>query len=166
DISAPVAVAATGVGVDAFTANWNSVAGATGYFLDVSTSPTFGTPLSNSTFTTGFDQGRANLPAGWSHSGLGTDYGSDGGVAVPSLKFDDSNDQLVSTTFAGPATSISFWYKGQGTSGSASTLLTEGFNGSTWEPLGQLSGIASSATGTETYTLDQGDGYVQYRFTY
>ncbi|MFY8008287.1 MAG: beta strand repeat-containing protein, partial [Flavobacterium sp.] len=36
------ATAATSVGTDAFTANWVAIPGATGYRLDVSTSPTFG----------------------------------------------------------------------------------------------------------------------------
>lgn len=36
-ISAPVATAATAVGGTGFTANWNAVSGATGYFLDVYT---------------------------------------------------------------------------------------------------------------------------------
>ncbi|RYZ42044.1 MAG: hypothetical protein EOP49_28545, partial [Sphingobacteriales bacterium] len=40
-IEIPVAVAASGIGSNAFTANWNAVAGATSYKLDVSTSPAF-----------------------------------------------------------------------------------------------------------------------------
>jgi fibronectin-binding autotransporter adhesin len=40
---APVATTATGTNVIAFTASWNSSAGATDYHIDVSTSPTFGT---------------------------------------------------------------------------------------------------------------------------
>ncbi|MBS1945158.1 MAG: hypothetical protein JST98_08180, partial [Bacteroidetes bacterium] len=43
-LAAPAATAATGIGANGFTANWGAVASATGYFLDVSTSPTFGTP--------------------------------------------------------------------------------------------------------------------------
>lgn len=39
-----VAEAATAINGTGFTANWGAVSGATGYFLDVSTSPTFGTP--------------------------------------------------------------------------------------------------------------------------
>src|SRR5690606_12021819 len=42
DPADPVATAATGIDADEFTANWVTVPGATGYFLDVSTSPTFG----------------------------------------------------------------------------------------------------------------------------
>ncbi|HMN05626.1 MAG TPA: PKD domain-containing protein [Flavobacteriales bacterium] len=166
-ISVPVALAATDVTAGGFTANWSAVAGATGYQLDVSTSPTFG-GTGPATYTTGFDGGRANLPTGWSHSGLGTDYttNTNYGVSTPSLKFDDSNDRLTSPVFDGPATSISYWYKGQGTNGSASALLTEGFNGSTWETIGTVTSIPSNATGTQTYTLDANDGYVQFRFTY
>ncbi len=166
DISAPTATAGTVVSEDGFTANWNAIGAATGYFLDVSTSPTFGTPLSSTTVSTGFDGGRLSLPTGWSHTGLGTDYGSDGGVSAPSLKFDTSGDRLVSPTFAGGATSLSFWYKGQGTVGSASELVTEGYNGTSWVTIGSLGPLASSETGTQTYTLDLNDGYVQFRFTY
>jgi len=43
-LAAPAATAATGIGANGFTANWGAVASATGYFLDVSTSPTFGSP--------------------------------------------------------------------------------------------------------------------------
>lgn len=43
-IGTPVATAGTAIGTNGFDANWNAVAGATGYYLDVSTSPDFGTP--------------------------------------------------------------------------------------------------------------------------
>lgn len=43
---APVANSASNVGVDAFTANWGTVDGATKYYLDVSTSSTFLSPTS------------------------------------------------------------------------------------------------------------------------
>src|SRR5690606_33123356 len=42
-IAAPTATAGTSVTDAAFTANWGAVTRATGYRLDVSTSPTFGT---------------------------------------------------------------------------------------------------------------------------
>lgn len=40
--NAPVAMAATNLSTSGFTANWNTSAGATGYYLDVSTSNSFG----------------------------------------------------------------------------------------------------------------------------
>lgn len=41
----PTAIAATGVGQNGFTANWNAVNGATGYYLDVATNPSFTSPI-------------------------------------------------------------------------------------------------------------------------
>jgi hypothetical protein len=49
DLTAPVAIAASDVGMTIFTANWEPVQFATTYFLDVSTSEAF------ATFITGFD---------------------------------------------------------------------------------------------------------------
>lgn len=46
-VIAPVATAGTSITAHDFVANWGAVAGATGYFLDVSTSPNFGTPAGN-----------------------------------------------------------------------------------------------------------------------
>ncbi len=47
--SAPVAITASSITLNSFTANWNASTGATGYYLDVSTSNSFGT------FVTGFN---------------------------------------------------------------------------------------------------------------
>jgi hypothetical protein len=49
--SAPTATAASSVGTTSFTANWNSVSGATSYRLDVSTTETFNI----GTFVSGYD---------------------------------------------------------------------------------------------------------------
>ena len=46
--SNPTAIAGSGATTNSFSANWNAVVGATGYYLDVSTSATFGT------FVTGY----------------------------------------------------------------------------------------------------------------
>jgi hypothetical protein len=47
-IAAPVATVPVTVNMNDFTATWNTTASATGYRLDVSTSPTFGTPVTAS----------------------------------------------------------------------------------------------------------------------
>ncbi|MEB2341986.1 MAG: hypothetical protein OZ932_08295, partial [Flavobacteriia bacterium] len=51
-LDAPTATAASGILQDGFTANWNARPGATGYRLDVSTSPTFGSTIIPGTATT------------------------------------------------------------------------------------------------------------------
>jgi hypothetical protein len=48
-INSPTAIAATAELCNGFTANWNAVSGATAYYLDVSTNPSF------STFVTGYN---------------------------------------------------------------------------------------------------------------
>ena len=143
------------------------MAGASDYRLDVSTLPTFGTSTPASV-QEGFDGGRAGLPTGWSQSGLGTDYTSTGnyGLASPSLKFDGSNDRLTTAVLSGPASSLSFWYKGQVNAGSASALLIEGYNGSSWNTLGTITGIPTNFEDTWTASLNPLDNYVQFRFTY
>lgn len=58
---APVAVAATAVGSDTFTANWNEVEGAVSYRLDVSESATFGTAtLATDLFFSEYVEGSAS----------------------------------------------------------------------------------------------------------
>lgn len=60
-LDAPVASAATDMDVDRFTAHWLPVEGATGYRLDVSTSPTFGTVnLTNDLFFSEYVEGSSN----------------------------------------------------------------------------------------------------------
>lgn len=73
-LQAPVATAATVIGTEGFTANWNAVAGATGYYLDVSTSPDFGTVQETATVET-----FTNMPASSSTLAL-INWTGDGGV--------------------------------------------------------------------------------------
>ncbi len=166
-IGAPVATTPGTINTNDFTATWNAVSGASDYRLDVSTLPNFGTSTPAS-LQEGFDGGRAGLPTGWSQSGLGTDYTSTGnyGLASPSLKFDGSNDRLTTAVLSGPASSLSFWYKGQGTLGSNSALAIEGYNGTSWNILGTLTAIPTSFEDTWTTSLNPLDNYVQFRFTY
>lgn len=75
-LPAPVATAATGILSDGFTANWEAVEGATGYYLDVSTNPDFGTTTPGVMITETFE----NMPAA-SASHTTTNWTGDGGIA-------------------------------------------------------------------------------------
>lgn len=56
-LDAPVATAATGITSGSFTANWDAVTGATGYRLDVSTSPTFSSSNATDLFFSEYVEG-------------------------------------------------------------------------------------------------------------
>ncbi|MCB0774626.1 MAG: hypothetical protein KDB93_14770, partial [Flavobacteriales bacterium] len=95
----PTATAATAVDEDGFTANWDAVSGATGYYLDVSTSPTFGGPgahLAGWNFTDGDQQADSGTPANASQSisaNTGAAYTYPGGanLAISTTGWDGGN---------------------------------------------------------------------------
>lgn len=115
----------------------------------------------------GFAAGNT-LPSGWSHSGLGTPYTSDFGIAQPSLRFDDTNDRLTTSMLSTSATQLSFWMKGQGTN-TTSALLVEGFNGSSWviiESISSISGTGTNKVYNSTSSPSLPSNLIQFRFTY
>ncbi len=163
-LSAPVATAATDVTTNSFTANWNSESDATSYRLDVYTTTT-----EAATATEGFSGG-TTAPDGYTFTGIGSTYTSTGnyGAASPSIGFDATNDRVETPTLSGPATSLSFWIKGQGTN-ATSALLVEGYNGSSWVTIQNITSIPTTAA-TRTYTSASSpalpSNIVKFRFTY
>lgn len=99
-IEAPTANAASSVGSEGFTANWNTIIGAeNGYLLDVSTSPTFGTN-SPGTLTEGFEAGLSS--SGYVSTTLSLSSGGwnfiDGGLRNPDNYAGTYSCQLKATT--------------------------------------------------------------------
>ncbi|MFZ1666585.1 MAG: hypothetical protein WAU08_14355, partial [Flavobacteriales bacterium] len=162
-VDAPVATAGTSISTSGFTATWGAVTGATGYSLDVSTSATFGTSAPLTTLEE-FDNG-TTAPAGWTITASST-YTSAGnyGANSPSLKLQNDGEDVTTVTLGAPASDLSFWIKGNGT-GASSSLLVEGYNGSTWSTVDNIGPIPTSGT-TKSYTSLTGNGFVQFRFTY
>lgn len=113
--------------------------------------------------------GGTTPPSGWSFTAIGTyTSAASSGVAIPSLQLDNTGDRVETATITGLATQLSFWIKGQSTDASSS-LLVEGFNGSSWETIENIVPLPTTGT-TKTYnsssspTLDQ--SFVKFRFTY
>ncbi len=107
NIDAPVATAATNIGIHSFRANWNAVSGATGYFLDVSTSPTFIAPISTDIAYWDFPNNPDDATAdGGSVANLSATITTEGGVNAPTF------DVAGATTEAATATG---WDGGMGT---------------------------------------------------
>jgi hypothetical protein len=162
-LAAPIAIAAASITPTSFVARWNEVPGASSYRLDV-----YQVVSAPATDTQGFAAG-TTAPAGWEFTGLGT-YTSAGnfGAASPSLSFDSTGDRVVTATYSGPATSLSFWVKGQGTN-ATSALLVEGFNGTSWVTIQNYTSLPSSST-TKTYNASSTPALpanlVKFRFTY
>jgi len=91
-LPAPVVTAATNVGFDGFTANWNPVPNATGYSLDLSLTPDFGNlVLSNYNLgdgsTTSVAVNTPPAPPNYGGGGIGW-YGGGGGVITIGGGFD------------------------------------------------------------------------------
>lgn len=166
-LATPVATDATGINNTGFIANWNVVAGATEYQLDV-TAPGAG---SAATISEGFDAG-VTAPTDWmfTNIGAGSTYttNTNFGASSPSLKFDASGDVVLTPMLPSAATSLSFWMKGQ--TSTNSTFLVEGLvDGTTWTAIQSF--VTPSGTGaTYTYNVSSTPALPanvkQFRFTY
>lgn len=159
-MTSPVAIDGSGISNTGFTANWNVVAGAAEYLLNVYTKTGTGQETDTEDFSGIIPNGNAissaTYQAGWtilSQSGSRQIYTTEGnyGVASPSLAFTTTGDYIETATYPGAVKSISFWAKQQ--SGSTSTTLIEGYNGSTWVTIGTLSNADIATAATKTYDL-------------
>ena len=118
----------------------------------------------------GFSAGTA-APSGWTFTAIGGTYTTGGnfGASSPSLQFDNTSDRVTTPTLSGTAIELSFWIKGQGTN-ATSALLVEGFDGTTWSTIQNITSSIPT-TGT-TFVYNSGTvpalaaGLTQFRFTY
>ena len=111
----------------------------------------------------GFDGGTTTPPTDWTFSGLST-YTSSGnyGVASPSLKFDGTGDYLETKSFSTGAQKLSFWIKGQNTSGSS--LLVQAYYNSAWNTVINITTFPTSGT-TQTYDLNSSTTKIKCTYT-
>lgn len=125
---------------------------------------TTSTPVSTDLINEGFASGSTS-PAGWTFNGVGT-YTTSGnfGALSPSLRFDNTGDQIISPVFSSPS-QLSFWYKGQSTSGSS--FKVEELNGTSglWTEVVTLTNLTTISIGT-TVSFPLLATSTQLRFTY
>ena len=90
-------------------------------------------------------------PSSWTFTNITTVYNTaaNAGNAVPSLSFDASGD-AVETAPVHDVSKLSFWIKGV-TSDPASALLIQGYNGSSWTTIDNISNLPAAGT-IKTYT--------------
>ncbi|MEI6695905.1 MAG: YCF48-related protein [Bacteroidota bacterium] len=90
-------------------------------------------------------------PSSWTFTNITMVYNTaaNAGNAVPSLSFDASGD-AVETAPVHDVSKLSFWIKGV-TSDPASALLIQGYNGSSWTTIDNISNLPAAGT-IKTYT--------------
>ncbi|MES2431293.1 MAG: autotransporter-associated beta strand repeat-containing protein [Bacteroidota bacterium] len=123
--------------------------------------------------TQGFSGG-ITAPSGWTFTAIeaGSTYTTSGfyGAASPAIQFNDDDDQIETTslTTGYSANALSFWLKGNSTN-SASSFKVEGYNGTTWVIIENISPLPTSGT-TKLYnsssTVPLPSGLTKFRFTY
>ena len=102
------------------------------------------------------------VPAGWTFSGVTTNYPATYyGRAVPSTKFDSTNDYIVSPAFSG-GTNLQFWMRGV-TSAGVGEFWVEQKIGENWSILGVVTNPSNVGT---TYAYAISETVAQLRFTW
>ena len=159
-IADPVALAATDVAADSFTANWNAVFGADGYLLNVWRFD--GVPPT--TVREGFDGYPDATPQGWAIANAGHAYtsGASSGQAIPSVQLEATGHAITTPVYPAAVTNLSFWYKGGSVSNSF--LQVEGSNAMGWITLDVLP-VSNSAAVTN-FMLEAMAGFTQFRLVY
>lgn len=189
-LQAPVALPATDVTEASFTANWQPVAAATGYRLNVFAYTTADSGTPEATLTESFeglvptnlgskrnkyiDFDRSVLPEGWTLDVTGgsvrqlytatvaTDTTSihSGSTA---LAFDSERDSVVTPVLPAPATRFAFWVKNANGNG---TVAVHAYDGTRWSRLGETSTIYYPTGGIVEYTREIPVGCIQFKITY
>lgn len=189
-LQAPVALPATDVTANSFTANWQPAEEATGYLLHVFAYKMADSGFPETTLTESFeglvptilgskrnkyiDFERSALPEGWSldvtggsvrqlyTTSVATDTTSvhSGTIA---LAFDSEQDSIVTPVLPAPASQFSFWVKNANGNG---TVTAYGYDGSTWTLLGETSTIYYPTGGIVEYTREIPVGCIQFKITY
>ncbi len=127
-----------------------------------------------SCLTEGFSAG-TSAPTNWTFTNIGTTYTSIGnyGSASPSINMGSlgtTGNAIIETPTVANIQQLSFWMKGQGTTGGSSYLLVEGFNGSTWVQIDNISSIVSNTVYIKTYNSNTSpilsQNIQKVRFTY
>lgn len=159
---APVATDESNVANTSFTANWNAVTGATGYYLDVYTGAQ--TELVN----TGFE-GSTSFPTGWTQNSSYVQ--SNSSIAHTGSYYAGMNlaDDYFYTPQLSSPTKISFWISASSATANNTTIVQYSSDASTWNDLATYSADGSD-TGDVTLTWSQktvnanltGDYYIRW----
>jgi M6 family metalloprotease-like protein len=149
ELTSPVALAATDVTADGFTANWQAVDGADGYRLSVYTKQ-YGEAAAT---VADFTDGLSALPAGWdTNSNLTYSQSAYSGAAVPSLRLATTDSYIATPSFSDFIRGFEFWHRGVNAS-AGSSLRIGALVGGVWSELTTFE--VENGAGGKVITLDE-----------
>ncbi len=108
------------------------------------------------------------VPAGWTFTSIGANsscYGSN----APAVEFDATNDRVLTQTYSGPVTNISFNYGATSLAFGTSSLKFEAWNGSGWTQINNYTGLNGNILGCNvnqgSFNFSPALNYIQFRWT-
>ncbi|MDR1543864.1 MAG: endonuclease [Prevotellaceae bacterium] len=159
-LETPVAYEASVVDETSFTANWEDVQSANGYFLNVY-QIAHGETESETEHFDGISG--TGVPSGWTGK-VGTAYTStaNSGQSLPSIGLKANNDWLQTKIYPAPVTELSFWYKFP--TGANSNIVIWGNNGD--EEWFELDTIyqQNTAASNDALNFDREDNFTAFKF--
>jgi len=154
----PVADNATDVSIAGFTANWNSVYDATGYYLTA-----YNVTNGVSSFKEGFNNGLI-APPNWTITATGISTSTIlSGDSVPSIEFKNTGEYIQTEQYVIPATGISFFIKS--VAALNGNLLIQAWNNESWIDIDSVA-ITNTLNTTKTVTFTSDKNYTRFRLTY
>ncbi|WP_163632219.1 M6 family metalloprotease domain-containing protein [Paludibacter sp. 221] len=155
----PVTSEASDISPYKFTANWQPVFDASGYYLTVfSFSDNVAYEL-----TEGFDNGLTS-PAGWTISAQRLDEENIGNINQ-AIKLSQPGEYIQTEKYIFPVTKLSFYISSTDNNRNQGNILVEGWNEDNWTEIENIL-IESHLNEIKSYTFKESDRYKQFRFTY
>ena len=150
-------------GSNYFVAQWDPAPGAVDYRLSITGIKDDG-KSSTMTNDMGNDLNAAQMPPAWS-SNTAAVYTTEGnyGNAAPSLKLANNDDYVETPLFGSDIAKLDFWYKGDGTRTSGSTIVVKGYDGEKWR---KLNAVTPTSGFPGQFSMNLPQGIRQIRLSY
>lgn len=162
DYIEPVALTATEVTENSFTAHWKTVDEAKEYILSIY-SKVYGEPEKDMVDFTG---GVKNLPRGWkTNSTQSYANKSYSGAAIPSLRFIQTGNYIESPQYSKPVRRLSFWHRGSQTTEDNRIVVSAQTKEGKWSEVASVE-IENGAGGATTVIDSVPDETYRIRITY
>lgn len=158
NLSTPVATAASDVQSARFTANWQTVTGASGYYLTV-----YNKSAGETIQTEEFDNG-LKAPEQWKITASGlTTSDNFSGDKIPAILFSSKNDTIQTEKYISAVDKLSFFVKSMGST--SGKVKVEASNGVSWITVNEFT-VNLMTSETKTFDFNLSSDYKQFRLTY